>query len=233
MKTLIGRKKGLIIPPLDTPDGETITDEQQKANLLNDNFASQTQLGETPSLPDIDTDTDVAPVPALSQITVEEQEVLKLLNSLDVHKSTGPDKLPTKIIKMCALLIYEPLTKLFNMSLNTATFPTIWKVANITPIFKNKDSASNPLNYRPISLLPCLSKFLERIVFNRIYEHLTTNHLLSDKQSGYRPHHSTQLQLAHMTHELYKSLDQGHDFTAVYLDITKYFDKIWHAGLLH
>ena len=233
LKTLIGRKKGLIIPPLDTPDGETITDEQHKANLLNDNFASQTKLGETPALPNIDMNTDVGPVPALSQITVEEQEVLKLLNSLDVHKSTGPDHLPAKILKMCALLIYEPLTKLFNKSLSTATFPTFWKVANITPIFKNKDSASNPLNYRPISLLSCLSKILEKIVFNRIYEHLTTNKLLSDKQSGYRPHHSTQLQLAHMTHKLYESLDQGHDFTTVYLDITKYFDKIWHAGLLY
>ena len=230
LQTLIGRKKGLIIPPLDGPNGETITDEQQKADLLNDTFASQTQLPETPNLPD---PSNTVPVPALSHITANENEVLKLLNSLDLHKATGPDKLPAKILKMSALLIYQPLTKLFNKSLRTATFPDIWKIANITPIYKNKGSASNPTNYRPISLLSCLSKILERIVFNNIYEHLTTNGLLSDKQSGYRPHHSTQLQLAHLTHNLYKSLDQGQNFTAVYLDITKYFDKIWHAGLLY
>ena len=235
LKTLIGRKKGLVIPPLESTEGDTITDEQQKANLLNEHFASQTQLGTTPTLPDEpDTHEDeVEPVPNLSHITVEKNEVLGLLNSLDVHKSTGPDKLPAKILKLSALLIYEPLTKLFNKSLSTATFPNMWKTANITPIFKKKGSALNPVNYRPISLLSCLSKILERVVFNRIYEHLTTNRLLSDKQSGYRPHHSTQLQLAHMTHELYKSLDQGRNFTTVYLDITKYFDKIWHSGLLY
>ena len=223
LKSLIGRQKRQTIPPLDTTDGETITDESQKANLLNDHFASQTELSETPTLPN--TDTDVNLVPPLNRIQATEQEVLKLLNSLDIHKSTGPDLLPTKILKMTAIIIYKPLTALLNKSLSNSKFPSSWKLANITPVFKNKGSASNPHNYRPISLLCCLSKIIERIVFNRIYQHLTANCLLSDKQSGYRPHHSTQLQLTHMTHNLYKALDQRHDFTIVYLDITKYFDK--------
>ena len=170
-------------------------------------------------------------VPALSQISVTEHEVLSVLNSLDPHKPTGPDQLPTKILKMIAILIAEPLTKLFNKSLTASKFPDLWKEANISPIFKRK-GASDPQNYRPISLLCCLSKILEKLVFRHIYDHLTENSLLSDKQSGYRPHHSTQLQLAYMTDNLYNSLDKGHDFTAVYLDVTKYFDKIWHQGLL-
>ena len=238
LKTLIGHNKGSSIPPLSTDDslnGTTVTDEQEKSNILNDFFASQTQLTDIPSLPDTTADTDREPVPALNSITVEKEEVLNLLNSLDTNKSTGPDQLPSKILKMSALLIYEPLTKLFNKSLNTATFPKSWKVANITPIFKNKGSASNPANYRPISILPCLSKILEKIVFRRIYQHVTAQNLLSDKQSGYRPHHSTQLQLVHLTHNIDKALDRGDDFTAIYLDITKYFDKIWHSesGLLY
>ena len=65
-----------------------------------------------------------------------------------------------------------------------------------------------------------------------MYLHFTENRLLTEKQSGYRRHHSTQHQLLYLTHNLYKSLDDGRDFTAIYLDISKYFDKIWHVGLI-
>ena len=78
-----------------------------------------------------------------------------------------------------------------------------------------------------------MSKILEKIVLNSIYKHLTHNQLLTDKQSGYRPGHSTQLQLTYLTHYLYKALDSGPEMTAIFLDISKYFDKIWHEGLLH
>ena len=125
-----------------------------------------------------------------------------------------------------------PLTKLFNKSLTTGKYPTTWKQAHVRPIFKNKGSPSDPTNYRPISLLPCLSKVFEKVVHTHIYQHLTDNSLLTPKQSGYRPGHSTQLQLIYLTHNIYHALDEGHDFTAIYLDISKYFDKIWHRGLL-
>ena len=112
-------------------------------------------------------------------------------------------------------------------------FPNSWKQATVTPIFKNSGSPSDFRQYRPISLLSCLSKILERLVFSSIYSHLTDNNLLSDRQSGYRSGHSTQLQLMYLNHNLYKQLDEGRDMTAVFLDISKYFDKIWHDGLLY
>ena len=71
-----------------------------------------------------------------------------------------------------------------------------------------------------------------KIVFKNIYDHLSEHHLLSEKQSGYRPKHGTQLQLTYLCHNLYKSLDSGQNFTAIFLDISKYFDTIWHSGLL-
>ena len=85
----------------------------------------------------------------------------KLLNSLDVNKSCGPDNLPPKIIKLVALLIVTPLTKLFNQSLNQGHFPSIWKEAKVHAIFKRKGSAPDPSSYRPISLLLCISKIFE------------------------------------------------------------------------
>ena len=131
-----------------------------------------------------------------------------------------------------ALLISGPLAKLFNKSLTEGRFPLSWKEARVTAIFKKKGSASQPTNYRPISLLPCLSKVLERLVFKHIYQHLTDNGLLSETQSGYRPAHSTQLQLIYLSHKLYEALDDSLDFTIIYLDVAKYFDRIPHDGLL-
>ena len=66
----------------------------------------------------------------------------------------------------------------------------------------------------------------------RIYSHISCHSLLTPKQSGYRPGHSTELQLAYLTDRLYRAIDSGNDFTIIYLDISRYFEKIWHEGLL-
>ena len=166
LKTLTGRTKCDVIPPLENNDHDIVTDNTQKANLINDYFVSQTKIdtdGLTlPATHDGENNYDGGAVPALKQIQVTESEVLKILNSLDVNKSTGPDKLPTKIIKMIAILIVAPLTKLFNKSLSSGIFPDKWKEAQVTPIFKKNGSPSDLKQYRPISLLPCLSKILEK-----------------------------------------------------------------------
>ena len=234
LRNITGRSKPSTIPPLETPDGDTVTEDYDKANILNNHFAKQSQTV-TPNNEEqqsLQSAPPTAAVPALGTFTITTQETLNVLNKLDTNKSCGPDLLPAKILKLTAIIIAEPLTKLFNKSLQSGVYPTLWKHANIKPIFKNKGSPSDPTNYRPISLLPCLSKVFEKIVFHHIYDHLNTNNLLTDRQSGYRPNHSTQLQLTYLTHRLYQTLDTGQDFTAIYLDISKYFDKIWHFGLL-
>ena len=230
LRQAMGRQQDQTIPPLETTDGTIVGDDRDKANILNDYFAAQTQLNVQNNIPT--PSPIVQQIPDLHLMQVTESEVLRTLNSIDVNKSSGSDALPAKLIRMIALLIVTPLTQLFNKSLALGIFPNSWKEANVTPIFKKKGSASDPQNYRPISLLPTLSKVLERLVFNQIYAHMTSNHLLSDRQSGYRPRHSTQLQLITLTHNLYKSLDHEQDITHIYLDISKFFDKIWHKGLL-
>ena len=133
----------------------------------------------------------------------------------------------------CLDTLLPYLTTVINNSLSSGVFPSVFKSATVTPLLKKPGLDPDTLkNHRPVSNLPFLSKILEKIVFNRIYSYITENQLLSEKQSGYRPKHSTQLQLTYLTHNIYKTLDEGRDLTAVYLDISKYFDKIWHAGLL-
>ena len=86
-------------------------------------------------------------------------------------------------------------------------------------------------NYRLISLLPILGKSFERIIYNTIFEHLTTNELISDNQSGFKPGDSCVNQLLSINHEIYLSLDNGLEVRGVFLDISKAFDKVLHEGL--
>ena len=233
LKALIGRTNRESIPPLENENHNIVEDDLLKANLINDYFISQNKIDTTgltlPTLPAQNMET----IPRLGEIQVTESQVLKILNSLDTNKSTGLDKIPTKIIKMIAILIVSPLTTLFNKSLRQGIFPNTWKNALVKPIFKKKGSPSDITQYRPISLLPCLSKVFEKLVFSSIYWHLSEHSLLSDRQSGYRPNHSTEIQLTYLTHNIYKDLDAGRDITNIFLDISKYFDKIWHEGLLY
>ena len=98
--------------------------------------------------------------------------------------------------------------------------------------FQNKGTMSDLKANRPISLLPNISKHFEKIMFNRIYDHLTCNSLISDQQSDYRHHHGTHTQLVYLKNSLHLSLNKNMDFPVIYLDISRYFDKIWHKGLL-
>ena len=231
LKSLMGFSKNSVIPPLVSKTGTILNNDTDKAEMLNEHFVAQTQLEIDPSrLPPT---YEGPPTPILDNIRTTDREVLSLLNLLDANKASGPDMISTKLLKLTALLISEPLAKLFNKSLTAGIYPEAWKEAIVQPIFKNKGSSSDTNNYRPISLLPCISKIFEKIIFDRIYKHISQHSLLTEKQSGYRPGHNTQMQLMYFANKLYKSLDSGHDFTAIYLDISKYFDKIWHKGLLY
>ena len=232
LRLLTGRTHDDTIPPLEGPTGDILTDDHEKTTLLNDYFANQSKI-DIPNTHTIAKNQEEPQVPTLRKITTSEREVLHILNRLDANKSTGPDKIPVKLLKLIALIIAEPLSKLYNKSLALGVYPSKFKEAHVHPIFKNKGTPSDYTCYRPISILSSLSKVFEKIVYKRVYSHLSEHNLLTDKQSGYRSNHSTQQQLIYLTHNMYKALDKGRDFTEIYLDISKYFDKIWNTGLLH
>ena len=226
----MGRTKSQTPPPLVQADGTIVANDDQNAVLLNNHFANQSRLDSDDARNPMASDEN-KPIPAMELFEVSPREVLELLNSLDPNKSCGSDEVPPKILKLVALLICEPLAKLFNASLSSGVYPAIWKLANIHPIYK-KGSPSDPTIYRPIRILPCTPKLLEKIVLKRIYQHATVNSLLNQNQNGYRPGHGKQVQLLHLTQNICSNLDLGNGFTAIYLDIAKYFDEIWHRGLL-
>ena len=113
----------------------------------------------------------------------------------------------------------------------TGYFPLDWKIARVTPLHK-KGSKNLMENYRPISILPIISKVFERILYDQFYEYLTSNNLLSKQQFGFRRFHSTMSTLLDCTNEWYINMDRGLYNLVVFLDLKKAFDTVDHVLLL-
>ena len=107
-------------------------------------------------------------------VIVSEQDILDMISTLDANKAVGPDIISNKMFISVKVQISKPLCMLFNKSLHQNSFPTDWKSAHVIPLFKAGDK-SFPYNYRPVSLLSCVSKHLEKIVFKHIFNHLQGN----------------------------------------------------------
>ena len=157
--------------------------------------------------------------------------VEKELRKIKRNKATGLDDLPPTFLKDTARVIAKPVQYVINLSIQTGIVPDIWKSAKITPIFKS-GAADLPGNYRPISVLPILSKILERAVHTQLIDYLERNTLLSNKQFGYRKQRSTEIATTIFVDQVRKEIDQGKFVGAVYIDLSKAFDTIGHSVLL-
>jgi retron-type reverse transcriptase len=117
------------------------------------------------------------------------------------------------------------------MSIATDRFPMEWKAARVTPIFK-KGQRTKLDNYRPISILPVVSKLMERILYDQMYDYLKKQNILSEHQFGFRQFHSTTTTLLDCTNEWYINMDRGLYNIVVLLDLKKAFDTVNHEILL-
>ena len=167
----------------------------------------------------------------LNSVQFNPYEVETVLKSLKTGKASGPDSINNRILKELSQPLSQPLCDLFNFSIVTGKVPDIWKQANISPIFKKID-ASDPTNYRPISLLSSIGKVLEKIMYKRISNFFRDNQVITTRQSGFVPGDSTVNQLVDIYNTFYKALDKGKEVRAIFCDISKAFDRVWHKGLL-
>ncbi|CAH1239100.1 Hypp5710 [Branchiostoma lanceolatum] len=157
--------------------------------------------------------------------------VTQELLALKSDKATGLDQLNNRLLKSAAQEIAPSLTTIINASIQTSEFPEDWKNARLSPIHKAGDRDA-PNNYRPISILPAVSKILERAVHTQLYDYMTTNNILSEVQSGFRPGHSTQTAVHLLTERWYKAMNEGELTGAVFIDLSKAFDTLDHTILL-
>eukprot|EP00794_Sanderia_malayensis_P008222 gene8222-9102_t len=152
---------------------------------------------------------------------VSRREVEQQLKSVKRNKATGLDDLPPGLIKDSAELISAPLAHLINLSLKTSIFPTDWKAAKVIPTHKS-GVHSNPDNYRPISVLPVISKVIEKIIHRQLITYLDKNNLLTKSQFGFRPKLSTEYAVTILLDSIRVNVDKG-----MYLVFFSPADIVW------
>ena len=154
-------------------------------------------------------------------------EVAKIIESLDLKKSTGPMSIPMYILKIYKDFFSFWLSQLVNLSFEVGLFPSMLKFARVIP-FHKKESKLNYLNYRPISLLSVFSKIFEKLIYLRIYSFLTKNNLISNKQFGFRSCYSTNHALVSITERIKSLLDSTQFVCGIFIDLEKAFDTVNH-----
>ena len=159
-------------------------------------------------------------------------EVSLIIDKLDINKASGVDRIGPRILKLCKDSISEVLASLINSCISSGVFPDTLKIASVIPLHKG-GAKDDPNNYRPISLLPTISKIIERHVVNKLNDYLKKTNILMDRQSGFRQHHSCQTALIKLVDSWLTAIDDGHIIGSVFLDFKKAFDLVDHKILLH
>jgi len=177
-------------------NGKLESENKIKAEILNSQFNSVF----THEKADLPSDPGTS-FPIRSDITVSVEGVVKLLRELNPNKASGPDGIPSRILKLAAEEIAPVLSIIFQKSLDSGEIPSAWLRANITPLFK-KGERTCASNYRPVSLTCICSKILEHIIHSTIMNHYDRYSILTNRQHGFRSNHSCESQLILTIHDL-------------------------------
>ena len=215
------------IPVIVDNDGARIT-PKEKANIFCKTFAEKCNLSNADSPPP---HSDSQPTASTIDNVIFKPKIIKrLLKQLAPDKATGPDHIPGRVLKECSAELASPLCRLFRLCFSQGVFPSQWKTASVIPIHK-RESKADPSKYRPISLLCIISKVMESVVNKQLQKHLFQNNLISNRQFGFRPGHSTADLLTILSQNWNNTLDKGEEVCVVVMDIKGAFDKVWHNGL--
>ena len=226
--SVLNKRKSAIPPLFNGP--EVLSSASDKAKLFAESFSLNSNLDDLGvSLPVFPSRTNLK----LLNISVTPKMVRKVVMNLDLSKASGPDRIPVLVLKNCEPELSYILAELFNKCLKESCFPDCWKVSSVVPVFKNVGERSTAKNYRPVSLLSVVSKVFEKLVNNSIVDHLEKCGLFSDFQYGFRSFRSTADLLTVVSDRIARAFNRSGATRAVALDISKGFDRVWHAGLLH
>ena len=204
-----------------------LSSASDQAKLFAKNFSKNSNLDDSGiSLPDFPSRTNLK----LHKISITPKMVKEVITNFDSSKASGPDCIPVVVLKNCEPELSYILAQLFNNCLKESCFPDCWKVSSVVPVFKNERSTAK--NYHPVSLLSMVSKVFEKLVHNRTVDHLEKCGLFSDFQYGFRSFQSTANLLTVMSDRIARAFNRSGATRAVALDISKAFNRVWHAGLL-
>ena len=162
---------------------------------------------------------------------ITEFEVQNEMNNLNSNKSPGYDGLSARTIKQVSKEVSKPLAHIFNLTFTTGIIPEQIKTSLVTPVFKSNEENKFE-NYRPISVLTCLAKLLEKLMYKRLIKYVEKNNILSDHQYGFRKNRSTELAIIELVNKITKEIDHGKYTIGIFLDLSKAFDTIDHKILI-
>ena len=154
---------------------------------------------------------------------------MKHIININIQKASQESDIPNKIVKDNHVIFGPFIHKSLNQVIECSKFPKALKMANITPIFK-KTERTDKTNYRPVSILPNLSKIYERCLYDQILD--IFNDIFSKYQCGFRKNYSTQYALLLMIEKWRESVDSGNVFGALLTDLSKAFDCLPHDLIL-
>jgi hypothetical protein len=225
-------------PPIHGMNGLAYSN-QEKANALADTLERTFTPHDDPS--DIDKIEEVEEIVAgleLEQPIDEDifrttpAELNTILNRLKIKKAPGLDQVPNAALKEISKKTVRLMAHVFNAILLMGYFPKQFKESKIIVFQKPGKDPQFPQNYRPISLLSCVSKVLERLILERINNFLESNNIIQDEQFGFRKKLSANHQVLRITEHITRGFLEKKSTAAVFLDVAQAFDRVWHEGLL-
>ena len=160
---------------------------------------------------------------------IKREEIKNAIDKIKGNRAIGPDGVPSYIIKGCRDYLLEPLEIIFNCSLKSGVYPKKWKLSKVIPVHKN-GPRNEIMNYRPISIVSALSKVLEVVLFNRIYDVVSSQ--ISPNQHGFLPQRSTLTNLLIFSQYIHESLKNKRQVDVIYTDMEKAFDRVRHCIIL-
>ncbi|YCJ93244.1 MAG: RNA-directed DNA polymerase [Candidatus Karelsulcia muelleri] len=224
------------IPPIKTSSGNWARSDEEKGRTFTEHLANifcPIQVHGDAHNAEVKSYLDSPCQLHLPMKPLTPAEVRGEIAKTNTHKAPGYDLIVGEVLKHLPRKALVLLTIIYNSMLRVCYFPVQWKLGQIIMILKPGKAPTEAQSYRPISLLPLMSKVFEKLVLKKIKDSYPMSDLIPNHQFGFRENHSTVQQCHRLVHHIMESLDERKTCGAVFLDIQQAFDTVWHEGLLY
>ncbi len=223
------RKPRMFIPPIRSSNGSWARTDLDKANILASHLAATFKPHDILS--------PLTPNPQPTEATQVDyfapMEIKSTVAKMSPYKAPGIDNISTRILKELPKKAFCRLAQIYNAITRLRHYPSTWKTAKIIPLIKPGKPAEEPASYRPISLLPTLSKLFEKLLHKRILKLINKLNVLPDHQFGFRGKHAAIEQVSRVVSTIRGALERKEYCPGIFLDVSQAFDRVWIEGLLH